>query len=352
MDKRNLKRLVTLLSVPLVCSLPINVTASDKIIWGGYFSAGVGKTNKEDTSYNTPVGGTDFDDSVSFEPLTRIGLQGIIPIDDNMRGTFQITGRNDSVTSTSSTNGKKFNAEFEWANITYDVSDELSLQAGKFVLPVYYYSDFYNVGLAYDWVAPPAEVYVAPSATEGVLARYSTYVGDYELTAQAWSSAYTGVGIQERDVLGMALSFGKEELLFRFMTLEGELKFNAAGDYTDFQYTAFALVSEIGNFRFVSELATADVDNNTDARDSWYASVAYRLGKFTPVLTYSTNEDNPFLSSQSPSYFYAKEAYTYGLSYELSIQSKLKLEYKDIKMDDESENASHNLISASIDTVF
>ena len=45
-----------------------------------------------------------------------------------------------------------FDANFEWAYISYEINDNWTVQAGKKRLPLFYYSDFFDVGYAYVWM--------------------------------------------------------------------------------------------------------------------------------------------------------------------------------------------------------
>jgi hypothetical protein len=47
----------------------------------------------------------------------------------------------------------------EWANLTYQVTPELALRAGRIAMPMFIAAEYRKVGYAYPWVRPPIEVY-------------------------------------------------------------------------------------------------------------------------------------------------------------------------------------------------
>jgi|TARA_R110002167_G_scaffold101513_2_gene264333 hypothetical protein len=62
-----------------------------------------------------------------------------------------------------------FDAKFEWAYISYQVSDNLSVSAGRLRQPFFKYSASQDVGYSYHWIAPPLAVHdVGVSNIDGV----------------------------------------------------------------------------------------------------------------------------------------------------------------------------------------
>jgi hypothetical protein len=84
----------------------------------------------------------------------------------------------------------------DWAYVSWQPSADSNwtFQAGKFRIPLYYYSDYLYIGYAYPWVRPMPDVYGWPIyAYEGVNASYRTQLGasDWAATFHAWSGGYT-----------------------------------------------------------------------------------------------------------------------------------------------------------------
>lgn len=84
----------------------------------------------------------------------------------------------------------------DWAYATWQPSAESpwTFQAGKFRIPLYYYSDYLYIGYAYPWVRPAPDVYGWPIYSYlGANASYRTQLGasDWAATFHAWTGGYT-----------------------------------------------------------------------------------------------------------------------------------------------------------------
>ena len=84
----------------------------------------------------------------------------------------------------------------DWAYVTWQPSADSNwtFQAGKFRIPLYYYSDYLYIGYAYPWVRPAPDVYGWPIyAYYGANASYRTQLGasDWAATFHAWTGGYT-----------------------------------------------------------------------------------------------------------------------------------------------------------------
>ncbi|MCU6435077.1 hypothetical protein LPB67_14965 [Undibacterium sp. Jales W-56] len=84
----------------------------------------------------------------------------------------------------------------DWAYVTWQpsVDSNWTFQAGKFRIPLYYYSDFLYIGYAYPWVRPAPDVYGWPIyAYKGANVSYRTQLGqsDWAATFHAWTGGYT-----------------------------------------------------------------------------------------------------------------------------------------------------------------
>ena len=99
-------------------------TYAGEIKWSGFMSVVAGKMLEDDqTSYES------YDDDILFSPESMIGLQGQALISDNFRGTLQVVGKGGN---------DDYNAQVEWAYVSYDVTNDLTVNAGRFRIPLYY----------------------------------------------------------------------------------------------------------------------------------------------------------------------------------------------------------------------
>jgi hypothetical protein len=84
----------------------------------------------------------------------------------------------------------------DWAYLTWQpaADSNWTFQAGKFRIPLYYYSDYLYIGYAYPWVRPAPDVYGWPIYSyKGANASYRTQLGqsDWAATFHAWTGGYT-----------------------------------------------------------------------------------------------------------------------------------------------------------------
>ena len=84
----------------------------------------------------------------------------------------------------------------DWAYLTWQPAPDSpwTFQAGRFRIPLYYYSDYLYIGYAYPWVRPAPDVYGWPIyAYNGANVSYRTQLGasDWAATFHAWTGSYT-----------------------------------------------------------------------------------------------------------------------------------------------------------------
>lgn len=80
---------------------------------------------------------------------SRAGLQVDWKLDRQWSATAQLTART----------LKDQTLNLEWAYLSYAFSPEWKLQVGRKRIPLYYYSDFQDVGYAYNTIRPSPDVY-------------------------------------------------------------------------------------------------------------------------------------------------------------------------------------------------
>lgn len=132
--------------------------------------------------------GTSFagaDDELKFKNGSLLGLQVSKRVNDKVSITGQLVSRG----------ADDFDTDATWAYVTYDLSDETKIRAGKFRTPFFKYSDFLEVGYAYHWTRPPVDVYsfIPFSSVEGIDLTHSFSIGDdIEASVQAYFGNYDG----------------------------------------------------------------------------------------------------------------------------------------------------------------
>ncbi|AQS35846.1 Gram-negative porin [Shewanella psychrophila] len=131
----------------------------------GFASIVAGSSLDDDKAYYA------YDKEINFENDSKIALQFSADLGEGLRATAQVISRGSN----------DFKPEFEWAYISYDISDNFMLMAGRQRFNLYKYSDYIDVGYAYHWITPPRGVYSLPfNSGEGVGLLYNDLWGETE----------------------------------------------------------------------------------------------------------------------------------------------------------------------------
>lgn len=191
------------------CLLPATVLADvGDIEWNGYLNVVGGILKEEPYDRVTQSGGTHptrygYTDEFSFDRNTSAALQATRRLDDQSAITAQVYA-----------NGAEDNyaATMKWLYFTWDASTESRWRIGKIGRPVYYYSDFLNVGYAYHWVTPPQEVYSLDTTMTGIDYTRSGTLADFEWSAEFMAGTENqhignlNADTQSRDIHGGVLN--------------------------------------------------------------------------------------------------------------------------------------------------
>lgn len=52
-----------------------------------------------------------------------------------------------------------YDPQFDWIYVNYAITPSVNISVGRMILPLYMYSDYFDVGYAYQWIRPPDAVY-------------------------------------------------------------------------------------------------------------------------------------------------------------------------------------------------
>ncbi|MYM62786.1 hypothetical protein [Pseudomaricurvus sp. HS19] len=310
-----------------------------------------------------PVTDGVYDDQWSFNPDSNYGIQITADLGEGLSATGQITGNG----------GEDFEAVVSWAYISYEFNENWTVMAGRQRLPLFYYSDFIDVGYAYHWIRPPQELVATDGDTfNGVKVRYSNYIGSWDWSAEAYygnseedvASGQITTTIKSEDQHGVVLRASNSWLILR-ATYSGadsvtELDQLLGANYPNIipdgqgseenplKYTFMGLAAQMnfGNVFIVSEYTHGKPDNpafptngfsGRDEAEGWYVSTGIRLGNFTPHITYSENtvdyvQTGPVvtpgqLSDVTAEFQSKREAITAGVRWDFHPSAALKVEY-------------------------
>jgi len=205
----------------------------------------------------------------------------------------------------------------EWANLKYQITPDFDIRVGRTVLPIFLLSDTRKVAYTYAWVRPPLELYqlVPVTHSDGIDASYRLRFGDVTNTLQLdWGkgdnkipngggeartrAAVTASNTIEYGALTARLSYGRANLnLNSFDALFGGFRqFGPEGialaDKYDASNKSLSFIGigasyDPGEWFGNVEWGHLDSDSAIGKRTVWYASGGYRVGPFTPYLTYA-----------------------------------------------------------------
>jgi hypothetical protein len=319
-----------------LCGLPGFACADgEDLRWNGFINV-VGGMLRE-TPYTAtddgsgPSGYRGYGDSVSLDRQTSAGLQATKPLDETLSVTAQVyaEGRTEN-----------YAANLRWLYLTWQPDAHQQLRVGRIGEPIYYYSDFIQVGYAYDWVSPPLDIYVYDPTIAGAAWQYQDVWRDWEWSTEVFGGtsdeyqAAIDAQATTRNARGIILSastggwlslramYLRQNTDFVIEALQPELLIDGAfetavergqltqavadavkplaapvmSDYlaeafalrTEAHYTQAAARADFGTWWAMvewAELYTGDYLQNL--QEAWYVAGGYRIRDITLHLTYS-----------------------------------------------------------------
>jgi hypothetical protein len=281
-------------------------TAQAEVRVNGFANLIGGITSSDESLYG-------YEDEIGFSAESLFAIQVSGDINDKMTATGQIVARADN----------DYNAEFEWAYITYSATDNLSISAGRLRLPLFKYSASLDVGYSYHWVNAPQSVYDVPfNNIEGLRVDYSNYTGDWEYNLQFAFGTYNTTtdvySLKGKDVLLFTVEAqnegfkaravaGRGKSTFVVPALEpifaGVEPFISADLFSSLRhedstgiFLGVGLEYDAYDWFISSEITSIDSKSSYLEEDvAYYVTAGMRLGKLTPSLTYEAKESDDAL---------------------------------------------------------
>lgn len=262
----------------------------------------------------------------SAEVDSRLGLQLTADFSPRLSGVVQAVSeqRYDGT----------YTPVIEWANVKFDVTPDFSLRAGRVVLPTFMNAEYRKVGYALPWVRPPQEVYnsIPVSNIDGIDVSYRFRFGEVVNTLRA-TYGQTNAKFPYRDMngdltsgdsesregltIGNSLEWGDLRLFAAYsqsrLTIEEFSPFfdiyrlygprgEAIADRYDVDDKRFEVMSlgasfDRGDWFVMGEWT--QTESRTFMADSrgWYVTGGYRVGAFTPYVTYARHRIHSSTSS-------------------------------------------------------
>lgn len=303
-----------------------------------YFgSVGITHLGGEDQGRSYGITGQTTD-SWRGDQLSKFGAQLTYGLTDTLGVTLQATAKPLQ---------DEWQANLEWAYLSWQANDQLMVRAGRLRSPVYMYSESLDVGFSYPWLRLPDEVYsqVQLSNYEGADVVYTLPLSYGSVTFQVAAGqaknrdyfAYDDLfSIDYGKLFGGNVSLATNDYgTFRVGYVEADISttidgvVNASGTPTYLQllelkkdkgkFTSIGYQYDNGTWLTANEWTTRVTENDNNASiDSFYLMGGRRFGDFLAHVTYAQLDENEG----------RQNSWTLGLNYNIAPTVVLKTEYK------------------------
>ncbi len=275
--------------------------------------------------------------SLSLAPESRIGLQADAKLTEQLRLTAQVTSR-----------GTDHAAQIQWAYATYLMGSDWDLQFGRKRIPLYFYSEFQDVGQAYPWVGLPPETYGweatnyngvslrKRAAWDDVYLNASIFAGREHVKDSRYMQSYGQLhtDVSWNNILGADLELNKGGWTLRAVALQADTAFTDKDDPNNDsseRMHAYGLAANFdrGDWFLLSELASNARTSTSGALAGLTITVpaasigvGYRSGKWKTFVNYAQYQELSSDTAVYPSYDYRHTSLT--VSYEVTPKSVVK----------------------------
>lgn len=357
----------TILASVVLASTMLSVQAADLNITGyASITGGQVLSGKGVPQYDIPpmfladypiVSG--YTEDWSFKPESLFGLQFQAELGEGLSATMQMVSRG----------ADDFKTQVEWAYLSYQLNDKWTLQAGKKRLPLFYYSDFYDVGYAYTWIRPPADTYTWQVFNyNGLNALYNDQWGDWSVSGNIYagreespdnkllSDFFYHASVNEiwKDIIGGVISFEKDWFEIRLTHMQytnerymsGERVTWGDKDTRDGKFYGIATNLDFDSWFVLSELNRLSLDGSNF--DSNMITLGYRLDTLTPYVGHSSFETQDEPEGEKHSTTFA------GVRWDFHSNAALKVQYDKVEDDsfDYAVAGDSEALTVSVDLVF
>lgn len=356
----------------------------------GFLTVGVGKmlsgTRSNVSDYDCPcfiadyaqAGVYDGRSGLQWKPDSKLGLQGSASFDN----------RRFSVTAQAVARGARDgNVNLEWLYASYKINDNFTLQAGRKRLPMFYYSDTQDIGVALPWTHLPPQLYGWEAVNyNGVNLTYQNQFGDWSATANllagneaksesGYWKIYNGrqnrTDIKWSNIVGGDLTLSKDWLETRLVYIQSDTQTkNVNGSWdpltgtydqsyieSDYgpksqqQIYGIAINADYNNWLVRSEFIHINRPGMNFKDFAQIVGVGYRYGKWQPMLTWSRYKGTAVVDQGGDSE--GQEGHStlaLTLRYDLTTSSAVKMQI-DSQRDQSGPNWAPNYGNARLLTV-
>ena len=381
MSTKKLKILAGVIAACLANSPAQAVQFDGFLTAGGTFMDDKGKTDLTDYQGIT--------DDIRFDSDSRFGLQISSDISKDMEVVGQLLAEGSN---------QNYNAVIEWAYVDYQFSKMASIRAGKIKESVFLISYYVEVGYAYPWIRPPAEVYSNNplNTVNGMELLIQVPVGKNSLLIQPYLGTNSedipgtnGAGqFEATGIMGIDIKFSGRGYSFHVSSLTTDVRtqgslvtkanlapppgvlindvsFNLEAKGTA-KLTSVGFTADINDIVAYAEMQSRDESGAIDAlfpdQDSHYLTLGYRVGKWLPHITIAAIDGEAganlaavdcaeklgcgaapdgtnLFSGQFP--YAEQKSTTFGVRYELNDSAALKFEHQIVDIESKNNTATY-----------
>ncbi|QTL34671.1 hypothetical protein [Pseudoalteromonas viridis] len=247
-----------------------------------------------------------YDNDITFNAESILAVQAVVDLNEKFSVTAQLVAKGVD----------DFEPEFDWYYVTYQASDQLTLMAGRRNIPMYYFSEFSEVGYAYPWMRPPSNLYWwQVTQFNGVHAMYNFELGDYSNTLTFfYGNEYSDDNVEMlyydklyggnartvnefwTDITGMNWNISGDNFDLRFVYFQNDRdretiqQDGSIDPYTPFSQTFIGLGGSINLSQFTVLFDANFVDYDDDLGTefpTYLVSVVYHWDDIQPYVSYS-----------------------------------------------------------------
>lgn len=345
----------------------LSVSGFATVAAGKAFDGDQGKWNAFDCPCNIAnyEHGAVYDKNrISLAEESLAGLQLKYKFSDTVSATAQVVSRA----------SEKMKGEIDWAYLSWDITPDTTLQAGRRRLPIYAFSDSVYIGYTLPWIRVPQDIYGWEiGAYNGANISHRKTVGDWVVLGNVFAGQEVSKGNPEMEriyydarvddawkrILGAYLDVSNDFMGMRLIYMQNSI------DLTSFPADP-ADAEEIRGLRQKIMGVSASVDYNNfllraeanqfrrPAQDykasSWTATVGYKIGDFTPLVGYSRYKEKltaGYTDLQLDSTRFAALRWDFRKNMDLKIQFDSVIDRSHVAF-----SGSSKLVSVALDAVF
>lgn len=299
---RLLQSILIAVCVSLTSTSVVYADYDDNLQFSGFARVVGGYIDDADAKFNG------YENKVSLGQQSLIGVQVDYQITDNISAAAQVIGRT----------GDDKESGIEWLYVTYAPTKALKFKLGRQRTPVFSYSDFSDVGFAYDWISLPQQVYqqfLFPNfdglhaqyeyVNKSISLNFESYYGelDREFTYQGDS-----LDAKVKNMLGIVSKLDYEGWTFRASFHQGD------ANVTQQELSAFSDI-----LRNVGFTQSADSLSNVGVGKFYQLSAFYENVNYFFRSEVTRLRTEVFLAPDSNGYFISGGMHFYPLSIYTSL---------------------------------